>query len=107
MKKTIIGYADQIGVAPGETLSFMVSCDGVETYDASIVRLVAGPGQTDDPAARERACKTAIDGRHAGRYQPIHAGSFVLIEDRAAFRDLANNFTIGSAACRERVCQYV
>src|SRR3546814_18836266 len=94
MKKTIIGYADQIGVAPGETLSFMVSCDGVETYDASIVRLVAGPGQTDDPAARERACKTAIDGRHAGRHQPINPGPFVLAEDGRAFADLRHAFPL-------------
>jgi N,N-dimethylformamidase len=46
----LLGYADRISVAPGDTIRFMVSADGIGRYRARIVRLIqgdcnpAGPG---------------------------------------------------------------
>src|SRR5262249_3615182 len=38
--KTVTGYADRLSATPGDTLSFMVSCDGsAPRYEASLVRL--------------------------------------------------------------------
>ncbi len=53
----ILGYPDRFSVAPGETVRFMVSCDGLNTYRADIVRLIhgdtnpAGPGYKDEEIA--------------------------------------------------------
>ena len=38
---TLMAYADAISVRPGETLSFKVSCDGADTFNARIVRLLS------------------------------------------------------------------
>src|SRR5262249_49642029 len=38
----IVGYADRFSVMPGESIRFMVSCDGISTYRADIVRLIHG-----------------------------------------------------------------
>src|SRR5215831_2666788 len=35
----ILGYPDRFSVAPGETVRFMVSCDGLNTYRADIDQL--------------------------------------------------------------------
>ena len=40
--KTIMGYSDKISVCPGETIRFMVSCDGPRTYNARLVRIIHG-----------------------------------------------------------------
>ncbi len=38
---TLMAYADVISVRPGETIGFKVSCDGADTYNARIVRLLS------------------------------------------------------------------
>ena len=48
--KRIVGYADQISVAPGQTVAFKVSCDpGIKDYRARIARVVCGDDQPDGP----------------------------------------------------------
>jgi len=71
----VMGYADKWSVAPGEQISFMVSCLGGDHYDVQIVRLEqpdAGPLATPfAPAPVAADC----NGRHAGKFQPIPIGS--------------------------------
>ena len=57
-RKRIIGYADELSVAPGETIAFKASCEDIADYDASIVRLVSadlhpkGRGWIEEHVAR-------------------------------------------------------
>ena len=91
MPKKIVGYADGLSAAPGETVRFMVSCDPeLSQYDASIVRMVCGDAQPGAPGLKQHAVATAVDGQYPARHQPIRAGSFVLVPDAAAFARLGS-----------------
>ena len=51
----LMGYADRISVAPGETIGFKVSCAGAARYRAEIVRVLSpeagplAPGAVPEP----------------------------------------------------------
>ncbi|HXV26176.1 MAG TPA: N,N-dimethylformamidase beta subunit family domain-containing protein [Alphaproteobacteria bacterium] len=110
----IIGYADQIGAAPGDRLRFMVSCEGIDRYRADIVRIVAGVGQTKDPADQYRTVETTVDGLYPGRFQPIHSGSFAVVENCDVFASSNRGFsvqaliwpTLSSRACQALLSQW-
>ena len=57
MKKRIVGYADQISVAPGEVIDFKVTTDGVPRYHADIVRLISCDHDPTGRAPRKRSSK--------------------------------------------------
>jgi N,N-dimethylformamidase beta subunit-like, C-terminal len=80
-RKRIIGYADQLSVAPGETIAFKASAEGMETYHADIVRLISGDLHPDGRGLIERVVETSVSGDYPAREQPIHAGSYAAIED--------------------------
>jgi N,N-dimethylformamidase len=93
MLTELIGYADRISAAPGETVSFKVSTD-LAGYDASIVRLIHG--DASGPGFKEEIVTTA--GTHAGRKQHAHAGSYGLVAEAAGI-DLAGGFTLRAWIC--------
>ncbi len=84
-KKRMLGYADEISRAPGEKIRFMVSCDGVESYDAAIVRLISGDRHPESFGFIEEPVATLLQGRYRGRHQPLHAGSYAVIDDWDGF----------------------
>ncbi|MDH3379616.1 MAG: LamG domain-containing protein [Gammaproteobacteria bacterium] len=86
----ILGYADRISAAPGETVQVMVSCDGIETYDAELVRVVQGDMNPAGPGFREEVVLHDLGGPFKGRYQPIHPGSYGLVDDNPAFKGLTS-----------------
>jgi len=90
MEKRIVGYSDEISVAPGERIRFMVSCEGVERYRADIVRLISGDTQPDGPGYRHEALETAISGEYVGRAQETHAGSYVVVPHAGVFEGLSD-----------------
>jgi N,N-dimethylformamidase len=80
LAKRIIGYCDPLSAAPGEQVSFFVSCEpGISSVQADLVRLRAGPpgwetvGPECDPVPGDCA------GTYAARYQDIYPGSYALI----------------------------
>ena len=93
MKKRIVGYADQISVAPGETINFKVAADGVPRYHADIVRLISCDHHPDGSGTREEIIDTAVSGDYDGRWQETYAGSFAVIDNRAPF-DALESFTL-------------
>ena len=45
----LIGYPQDLVYRPGDTAHFMVSADGVATFDAHLVRIVCGDSRTTGP----------------------------------------------------------
>jgi N,N-dimethylformamidase len=92
-RKRIVGYADRMSACPGDRIRFMISCEEVPEYRAEIVRLISGDLHSDGLGFIEKPVETAIPGRHAGRHQPLHAGSFAVIDNVEAFGSIGD-FTV-------------
>src|ERR1700692_3402338 len=88
IKAELIGYADKISVAPGETVEVKVSTDA-EAYSAAIVRLIHG--DCTPPGFKEEIL--TADERHPGRKQTAHPGSYGIVETGLLLRSLSS-FTI-------------
>jgi len=90
---SILGYCDPISAAPGETIRFMVSCDDADAYDVELVRLInpqAGPQATP---FRTEPVGAEANGRHRGREQTIHVGSYGVVAAHPRIAAL-ENFTL-------------
>lgn len=74
----ITGYSDEISVRPGETISFMISCE-MSSYQADIVRLICGDTNPEGPGYKEELVETSVSKSYRGRYQEIHAGSYAVV----------------------------
>ncbi len=91
MEKKIVGYADQISVAPGERIRFMVSCEpDVSSYRAQFVRLLSGDTQPAGPGYRDAPVPGAPSGEYPGRRQAVHPGSFGVVAHHPLFEDLTH-----------------
>jgi N,N-dimethylformamidase len=88
----ILGYSNHISVAPGESLDFKISCDGVTKYHADIVRLICADPDPSGPGLLYDTLVTDATGWHAGRHQPVHAGSYVAVPPL----DCPKSFSIGA-----------
>ena len=88
----IVGYADRMSVAPGETIRFMVSSE-LPTYRAEIVRLIHGDANPNGPGIKEALVETPVNGDYAGRRQELPLGSYVTVPDAEPLR-LGGSFTI-------------
>jgi N,N-dimethylformamidase len=88
-----MGYSDRIHVRPGETIRFMVNCDGPRSYRADIVRVICGDTAPEGPGFKEKIIKTPTNGRYRGRRQVIHAGSCVVVPAAPALTAL-RSFTV-------------
>ena len=84
----ILGYADRLSVAPGETVRFMVSVAGGEVYQAEIVRIIHGDANPAGPGLKLRPVKSMVDGRYQGREQPTDAGSYARVPDHPRLQSL-------------------
>lgn len=91
--KTIVGYSNEISVAPGDAIDFMVSSEAERDFSARIVRLIHGDTNPAGPGYREDVVSSQIDGVYPGRRQPVHAGSYAVVAAAPVFDALAN-FTL-------------
>jgi N,N-dimethylformamidase len=80
----ITGYGDRYSVRPGETVRFMVSCDGLERYRADIVRVINGDTNPAGPGFNEELVETPVNGDYPGHKQEINAGSYVAVSGGAS-----------------------
>ena len=76
----VVGYSDPWSAAPGDTISFMVSCQN-DSYTADIVRLRCGGETPDDPGFKQTRVPSSIDGEYPGRPQEIRVGSYAIVPD--------------------------
>ncbi|MCY3589988.1 MAG: N,N-dimethylformamidase, partial [Chloroflexi bacterium] len=91
LEKKIAGYSDEISVAPGERIRFMVSCEpGVDRYRADIVRLISGDRQPEGPGYRDELLPTSVSGEYPGRSQETYCGSYAVVPDGPAFDALSD-----------------
>ena len=88
----VVGYADRMGVAPGETIRFMVSSE-LPTYRAEIVRLIHGDANPNGPGIKETLVETPVNDDYPGRRQALPLGSYVTVPDAEPLR-LGGSFTI-------------
>ncbi|MBI3301023.1 MAG: LamG domain-containing protein, partial [Deltaproteobacteria bacterium] len=88
----VVGYADRLSVAPGETIRFMVSCE-LPTYRADIVRLIHGDENPRGPGFKEELIPTSVSGECPGRKQDINNGSYVIVPDSPVLRQ-RGSFTL-------------
>jgi N,N-dimethylformamidase len=95
--KKIVGYSDKIGARPGETVSFMVSCEGGQSYKANIVRIINGDTNPHGPGYKEEVIPTGVTGTYKGREQKIRAGSYAVVPHSALFDGL-ESFTVQAMA---------
>ncbi len=86
----IIGYADKLTVAPGDTISFKVSSAGTEDYRASIVRLISGDPNPDSPGFQYADIPSDIDGAYPSRLQRVKLGSYVQVDMGEAWAGLTS-----------------
>jgi hypothetical protein len=85
----VIGYADRLSVAPGETIDFHVSNDG--GYTLGIYRLGL---DENDPAGDVRMLDFPVRTVNKAAVQPIHPGSYVHVPKRLTETDAPAAFTI-------------
>ena len=83
--KIVVGYADRLSVAPGETIRFMVNVDGEARYRADIVKLTSGDWHPQGAGFKEDLIATTVSGEYPGRRQEIQPGSFAIVEDDPHF----------------------
>ncbi|MYD78064.1 MAG: large subunit of N,N-dimethylformamidase, partial [Gammaproteobacteria bacterium] len=76
----ILAYTDQISSAPGGSIQVKVSCDGLDHYDARLIRVIQGDVNPSGPGYREEVVDLEFGGPFSGRFQPIHAGSYGIAE---------------------------
>jgi len=82
LKKTVVGYTDRISVAPGDSIAFKVSEEGTAaSYRANLVRLLSTDSHAAGPGIVERPVDAPCNGAHPARRQPIHAGSYAVVDD--------------------------
>ncbi|MDP6701890.1 MAG: hypothetical protein QGH25_19720, partial [Candidatus Latescibacteria bacterium] len=89
---TLWGYADALSARPGEVLRFMVSSESPE-YEAQLVRLIHGDTNPLGPGFKEEEIAAPFNGTRPGRYQPLRAGSHIVIPDHEALV-LQQSFTL-------------
>jgi N,N-dimethylformamidase len=92
MNERILGYADRLSAAPGDTVAFKISAPLPGKFDARLVRLICGDDSPDGPGLKYEEVASAIDGSYKARQQPIMAGSYIWVTARQPF-DLPN-FTL-------------
>jgi N,N-dimethylformamidase len=84
IEKRMTGYCAPLCAAPGETVRFMVSCDGADPardqFEADIVRVHCGDDTSNGAGFRESVLDTDVSGRYRAREQSIYPGSCVLVD---------------------------
>ena len=89
----ILGYCDPLSVAPGETIRFMVSTEGLKSYRADIVRLICADDSAEGPGYKEEVIETSVSGDHTGAFQPIRPGSLIQVPTNAQLDSMSSFHT--------------
>lgn len=83
-KVRIRGYTSAPSVAPGESLTFHVSCDDPGPYEAQLLRIVQGEPDPDGPGVKEYEVDASVNGTYEGRRHRTQLGGYVEVPDPSA-----------------------
>ena len=72
--KIVVGYADRLSVAPGETIGVMVNVDGEARYRADIVKLISGDWHPRGAGFKEELIATTANVLRGDRERCLEAG---------------------------------
>ncbi|WP_193366513.1 LamG domain-containing protein, partial [Inquilinus limosus] len=75
--RAILAYADAVTAALGDVVNIQVSCLGIDSFRADIVRLLSPQTGPDGQGYREEEVPTEASGTYPGRVQPIRLGSHI------------------------------
>ncbi len=91
--KKILGYCDNWSAIAGGTVQFKISTYGPDRYEAALVRVICGDNEPEHGIFKEEEIDAPLNGEHAGRLQPIDAGSYGVVPQSPAIDNLTS-FTI-------------
>ncbi len=72
----VLGYPDRYSAAPGEDISFHISLEEGDRYDARIVRVINGDCNPAGPGLDLPHLPSAVDGQYTGVPRRVDAGSY-------------------------------
>jgi N,N-dimethylformamidase len=72
---SVLGYADLRSVRTGGHVTFYVSSEAGQDYDAQLFRLTSPEIGPLGPPFKAERIDAPVNGRHSGTHQPIRAGS--------------------------------
>lgn len=75
------GYTDRPSAAPGERLTFHVSCDEPGDIEARLFRVIVGDVNPAGPGPREEAIDAPVNGTYRGISQRTQIGGYVEVPD--------------------------
>jgi hypothetical protein len=85
LTKRIVGYCDPLSAAPGDEVSFFVSCDpAITEFHAELVMPQAGAPGWEDVGPECTVVPADFTGSHPGRYQETYPGSNVEVPGAGA-----------------------
>ncbi|MFN3744110.1 MAG: N,N-dimethylformamidase beta subunit family domain-containing protein [Hyphomicrobiaceae bacterium] len=76
----LAAYADRMSVRPGETIAFKVSSMDDAPYTARLVRVISADPNPAGPGILEEPVEADFARSYRGRFQPVHAGSYGIVE---------------------------
>jgi len=80
-KIAIRGYTSRPSVAPGDSLTFHVSCDVPGEYEAQLIRIVQGEPDPNGPGVKEFEVDAPVNGTYQGRTHRTQLGGYVEVPD--------------------------
>ena len=83
--RRLLGYADRIGVQPGQTIGFKVSSEDRGAFRLEIVKIRCGDDSPEGPGLKQERPGACVDGDYPARYRWTQTGSFVAIDDARPF----------------------
>jgi len=89
----ILGYTNNLTVAPGESLDVMVSSFGAKTYKADFRRIIQGDTNPEGPGYKDELVDIDLGGDRQATHKPFKPGSCVIVPGQDVFEDL-QSFTI-------------
>ena len=90
----VLGYASPLSVGPGEEVQFRLSSATLTAVNARVVRVRCADPDPLGPGVRTIAMRSEVNGPIKVEFQPIHPGSYAVIEHRAVFAQLTD-FSFG------------
>lgn len=75
----LVGYADHLSAAPGDTVRFMIGTETPQPYTARLVRVINGDANPEGPGVKLEYRASSVDGSYKGRPQAIPAGSHIRV----------------------------